>query len=297
VIAAATRPPRLADVLIRVLPALAAGAALAAAAAIAQAGAHAPAGPALLPDLDQEVPSNLVVTLDGTPSRPLYQLGFRSAVRNVGAGPLVITGSRHDRVDAMVADQTIVHRGSNRELVRGIGRLRYVVNPDHRHWHFLGFEHYELRRPDGGGPLVRDRKTGFCLGDRYAVNDRVLAAKPAKARYRSRCGLGEPGLLDVSEGISVGYGDAYAALLEGQYLPLTGLVSGRYLLVHRVNVDRRIRESDYANDAASVLLDLQWKDGVPHVTEVMACPDSDRCAESPAEPAILSHARAIGGSA
>src|SRR3954471_17938636 len=91
------------DVLIRVLPALAAGAALVAA-AVAQAGAHKPAGPALLPDLDQDAPANLIVTLAGTPAHPVYQLGFRSAVRNVGAGPLNISGSRHDgSVDTMFA--------------------------------------------------------------------------------------------------------------------------------------------------------------------------------------------------
>jgi hypothetical protein len=267
----------LGDVLIRVLPALAAGAALLAA-AVGQAGAHRSAGPALLPDLDQEAPANLIVTLAGSAAHPVYQLGFRSAVRNVGAGPLNISGSRHDgSVDTMVADQAIVRRGSPQELLRGIGRLRYVVSPDHRHWHLLGFEHYELRRPNGGAALVHDRKTGFCLGDRYEVHDRVLPAKPATKRYVSRCGLGEPGLLGISEGISVGYGDAYAAVLEGQYLPLTGVKDGRYLLVHRVNVNRRIRESDYTNDAASVLLDVHWISGVPHVTELKVCPDSARC--------------------
>ena len=264
--------------LIRLLPSLAAAAALAAA-AVAHAGSDRTAGPSLLPDLDQEAPANLVVALAGTPAHPTYALGFRSAVRNVGAGPLKISGSRHDgSVGTMVADQVIVHRGSPQELRRGIGRLRYVVSPDHRHWHFLGFEHYELRRPGSRVALVRDRKTGFCLGDRYEVTDRVLPAKTATKRYRSRCGLGEPGLLGISEGISVGYGDAYAAVLEGQSVRLTGLPAGRYVLVHRVNVDRRIRESSYANNAASALLDVHWRDGVPRVVVLATCADSDRCA-------------------
>ena len=51
----------------------------------------------------------------------------------------------------------------------GVGKVRYVVSPDHRHWHLLGFDHYALRRPGSRAPVVRDRKTGFCLGDRYAV--------------------------------------------------------------------------------------------------------------------------------
>jgi hypothetical protein len=260
-------------VLIRVIPALVASLVLA-------AGAHAlsrPAGTPLLPDLDQEAPADLIVTLAGSPAHPVYQLGFRSGVRNVGDGPLSISGHRPQGVDTMVADQIIAQRGAPMKLQRGIGSLRYVVSPDHRHWHFIGFEHYELRRPGSRVALVRDRKTGFCLGDRFEVTDRVPAARAPSKRYTSRCGLGQPGRLGIDEGISVGYGDAYAAVLEGQYLRLTGLPSGRYLLVHRVNVDRGIRELDYSNNAASALLDLRWHNGVPTVSVLAICPDSARC--------------------
>ena len=57
--------------------------------------------------------------------------------------------------------------------------------------------------------------------------------------------------LSVREGISVGHGDNYRAFLEGQSLRLNGLRSGRYVLVHRVNVDRRLRERSYDNNASS----------------------------------------------
>src|SRR5689334_19499127 len=49
-----------------------------------------------LPDLDQETPSELEIRVDVTEARPSYRLGFRSAVRNIGAGPLIVTGSRPD---------------------------------------------------------------------------------------------------------------------------------------------------------------------------------------------------------
>jgi len=250
---------------LRTLPA-----ALAALALVAGARAlpgHA-AGVPLLPDLDQEVPRDLVLTRAGAE----WRLGFRAAVRNAGAGPLVISAHRPDRgPDTMTADQVVAQRGAPMDLVRGVGRLRYVVSPDHRHWHLLGFERYELRRPGSDRVLVRDRKTGFCLGDRYGSG-----AEPP--RYTSRCGLGEPARLSVTEGISPGYGDAYTANLEGQYLPLTGLRAGRYLLVHRVNADRRLRERRYDNDAASVLLRLRWSRGTPRLTVLASCPDSPTCA-------------------
>jgi lysyl oxidase len=262
--------------LVRLLPALLAAVVLAVGAHALSS--HAAAGVPQLPDLDQEVPANLVVTVAGPRHKPTYLLGFRSAVGNIGDGPLIISGHRPDRgLDTMVADQQIVRRGGPQQLERRVGRLRYVVSPDHRHWHLLGFERYELRSPGGAVARVRDRKTGFCLGDRYSVTGHALAARAPTPVYTSRCGLGEPARLGISEGISVGYGDDYAANLEGQFLPLTGLRSGRYELVHRVNADRRLRELNYANNASSLLLDLRWKRGVPAIRVLASCPDSARC--------------------
>ncbi len=251
--------------LLRLLPALFATLLLAAA---ASALPHRQSdAPPLLPDLEQEAPSELSVTRAGG----TFRLGFRSAVRNVGAGPLVIIGRRGDRsIDTMVADQGVTRQGAPSELVRGVGRLRYVVSPDHRHWHLLGFERYALARPNGR-VVVNDRKTGFCLGDRYAVGSAT------GARYESRCGLGQPALLGITQGISVGFGDAYAPNLEGQYLRLNGLRAGRYLLVHRVNVDRGVHEERFDNNAASVLIRLRWRRGVPRVKLLARCPHSATC--------------------
>jgi hypothetical protein len=266
-------------VVLRLVPALLATILFAAAAAIVSASADAGGRPRL-PDLDQETPTGLVVVRSGPLAQPEYRLGFRSAVRNVGTGPLIIDGHRGG-LDSrtMIADQVVVHAGAPRTDVPGVGRLRYVVSPDHRHWHLLRFQRYELRRPGSSVALVRDRKTGFCLGDRYRASGRALPHRATRARYTSRCGLEQTQLLGIREGISVGYGDDYAANLEGQYLPLTGIPDGRYVLVHRVNADRRIRESSYGNDAASVLLALHWRGGVPYVRVLARCPDSARCGD------------------
>jgi len=103
--------------------------------------------------------------------------------------------------------------------------------------------------------------------------------------YRSRCGLGQTTLQRIREGISVGYGDDYKAFLEYQDLPLSGLPDGRYVLVHRVNADGRLRELSYDNNAASVLLDLRWRGGKPLVQILARCPDTDRCDASSLTPA------------
>ena len=233
---------------------------------------------ARLPDLDQELPWDLQVTPTGTGTTREYRLGFASAVRNIGDGPLIVSGRRQwGAIPTMSADQIIESADAPRAVVEGVGRLRYVQSRDHEHWHLLGFERYELRRAGGSTRRVTDRKTGFCLGDRYRTRARALPAQPPAPRYTSRCGLGATGRLRLVEGISVGYGDDYAANLEGQSLPLTGLAAGRYVLTHRVNVRRRLRETDYSNNAASLLLRLQWRAGAPRIRVLRRCPDTERC--------------------
>lgn len=264
--------------LFRTVPALVAAVLLAgvAVAVSNSASTRAAAATERLPDLEQEIPAKLEITRHAR--APHWRLGFRSAVRNVGDGPLIMSGRRPKAgVEAMVADQVIEREGAPAEVVPGAGRLRYVRARDHRHWHLLGFDRYELRRP-GGRALVRDRKSGFCLGDRYAVTGRELPARAPKKIYTSRCGLDHPELMGIREGISVGYGDDYVANLEGQWLPLDGLRAGRYLLVHRANADGRLRERSRANNEASILFKLRWRHRAPQATIIRACPAGEvRC--------------------
>jgi hypothetical protein len=235
--------------------------------------------PALLPDLEQELPTALEVATVRSEGRPVFRLGFRSAVRNMGHGPLLVTGRRAStRHTEMTADQVIEHDAGPRSVELGVGRLRYVISADHRHWHLIGFERYELRRLDGTS-AAKDRKTGFCLGDRYRVPGRALPGVPPRALITGRCGLGAPGLLDVREGISVGYGDDYDPHLEGQFVKLSGLPSGRYMLVHMVNATNRLRELRYDNNASSLLIRLRWRDGRPRVGVLRACPGRTTCAD------------------
>jgi Lysyl oxidase len=264
--------------LLRVVPVVGVLALVAGATLVAGGPPRAAAGSERLPDLDQATPSNLSITRAGSAAEPIYRLGFRSAVANVGDGPLAIEAHRPSRDTAtMVADQVVERDGAPREVVPDVGRLLFVVSNDHRHWHLLAFDRYELRRAGGDAPLVRDRKTGFCLGDRYAVRGPTLPAAPPRPAYTSRCGLGAPGRLGMREGISVGYGDDYPAHLEGQYLPLTGLRPGRYVLVHRANPGRRLRERSYRNNATSLLLELRLRGDAPTVRVLARCPRTARC--------------------
>lgn len=240
------------------------------------AGGAAPGAPAdpgaLLPDLVQEPPRQLAVERLGN----RFRLGFWSGVANLGTGPLIVKGTRPDPATELMTAEQVVRRedGGAAQRRPGVGRLRYVRLGGHRHWHFEDFERYELRHPDGR--VARSsRKAGFCLGDRYdAVTDRPLPGKPLRPPYIRYCGLDRPDLRHIVEGISVGFGDDYAPQLEGQYIDVTGLASGTYELVHRVNAGRRLLESRYDNNESCLQLTLRRPRGPRSAPSVAPHPTS-----------------------
>jgi Lysyl oxidase len=212
------------------------------------------AGP--LPDLDQAPPQAVsVVQRHGR-----LLLVFGSAVDNLGPGPLVVIGRR-----AWSVMRTWQVVGRRRYPLRV--RLRYVRSETHEHWHFPGFERYELRRLDGT-LFGRDRKTGFCLRDAYET--RALNRPPV---WKSECLRGRPDAQAIREGISAGFGDDYVPEKEGQSIDVTGVPPGRYVLVHRVNPDRVLRERSYRNNAASALIALNGR----RVTVLRRCTGSGSC--------------------
>ena len=230
----------------------------------------------LLPDLDQAVPTKLAILQEGD----TYRLTFASAVDNVGRGPLLILGERPDRSVRVMEVRQVVRSSDGSTRERSVeGEIRYVRSETHAHWHLLDFERYELRNAEDGELVGPDSKTGFCLGDRYETSrDTELENEPGEAIWTEDCGRRRPGLLTVSEGVSPGYGDDYEPALEGQYLDVTSVPPGRYLIVHRANPDATLEESDYGNNAASVLIQLRRTTGVIPAVRVLArCPDSDTC--------------------
>jgi hypothetical protein len=191
---------------------------------------------------------------------------------------LLVSGRRQPGQPDMSADQLIERTDGSLGRLADIGRLRFTRGK-HNHWHYLWFDRYELRRASDYSLVRPDRKSGFCLGDRYDTH-RAFAMKPRRAALEGQCRPDEPGALTVAQGISVGYGDDYPAYLEGQSIDITGLRPGRYVLVHRVNADRRLKETEHSNNASAVLLSLAWPRGPrgkPSLHRLKACPGVDRC--------------------
>ena len=224
----------------------------------------------LLPNLVEQTPANI--------SASGGQLTFDSEVVNKGNGPLTIHGHRpSNNGQNMTADQIINMSDGSTETVGGIGQLHYETSFGHQHWHFMPFNHYELHKLDG--TLVgTDVKQGFCLGDNESHGglNRV---------FTDWCRQNHPEALEVTEGLSVGFGDKYQAGLEKQYIPVnpSQVPAGDYTVVHRVNPDHAVHETNYADNVASVEVRISWSGNSASAQLLKSCPGTAVCG-SPANP-------------
>lgn len=226
----------------------------------------------LLPDLDQQPPTDLDVRSE----HGRHRLWFTAATDNVGIGPLIVSGVRPSSSIIMPALQRVrLNDGGTRTYPR-VGFWRYNHSSHHSHWHLLHYQRYELRKADGS-VLVRDRKSGFCLGDRYGIARGRVLNRVARAVFTGFCNLYQPGALSVDGGTSVGFSDRYHSRLDGQNVDITSVPPGDYTLVHKTNTQLLIRELRYSNNAASVAIRLTRPNGRPAVRVLRVCPDSDRC--------------------
>jgi hypothetical protein len=223
-----------------------------------------PVGAPKFPNLVQRPPSGLVVA----GSSGHWSLGFTSMVDNRGPGIVWIRGTRKAGAHVMQVRQLIQLGAGGARVDPYSGELHYVVAPPHYHWHFLGFDHYELRSAKDFKLRVRDYKSGFCIADHWG---HAIGVPHGPPRFLDNCEQFHPEARFVEEGSSVGYTDRYPAFFHGQQLNISHLPAGRYWLVHRANEDFHLREARYDDNAASVLIRVTWRSGMPTVTTVRTC--------------------------
>ena len=108
------------------------------------------------------------------------------------------------------------------------------------------------------GELVIGHKQGFCMFDSYHYDP---ARGPEQKVYMD-CAS--------NQGISVGWSDEYGPQLPGQFVQITGVPEGDYVLENQVNPIHALPESDYSNNFAAVKLHYTPKHGkIPGTVEVI----------------------------
>ena len=232
--------------------------------------------PELRPDLDQQPPRELSVIKSGG----RFLLGFRSATDNVGEGPLEIEAFRPNGLPTMRTVQRVRLAGGGSRLYRRVGFLRYTYSASHDHWHLMGFQRYELRRAADHALLLRDRKSGFCLTDRWGNAASGWRGHRRSPVYTDYCARGNNRAQAVLQGTTVGYSDVYPAHFHGQNINVTRVPPGVYVLVHRASPNLLLHELRYENNAASLRIRLTWPNGrsQPPATRILRrCPATERC--------------------
>jgi lysyl oxidase len=100
----------------------------------------------------------------------------------------------------------------------------------HGHPHFTNYARYELFEPGGLVPVRTGGKFGFCLED-------TSCTPPATPFFD--CGF---------QGLTAGCEDLYSRFLGCQYIDVTGLVSGDYVLRVTADPEDKIPELDETNN-------------------------------------------------
>jgi hypothetical protein len=102
----------------------------------------------------------------------------------------------------------------------------------HGHAHFTNYARYELFEPGASDPIRSGGKFGFCLQD---------TSCPGGATPFFDCGF---------QGLTAGCEDLYSRTLGCQYIDVTGLVSGDYVLRVTADPEDKIPESDETNNSS-----------------------------------------------
>jgi hypothetical protein len=112
----------------------------------------------------------------------------------------------------------------------------FVWGSCHGHYHFNSFAAYRLLNT--AGQVVRTgNKVGFCLMD---ISRHNTAANPSP---RYNCS---------NQGIQAGWADIYSSNLTGQWIVITGLAAGSYILEVEVDPMGYIDEADETNNITRV---------------------------------------------
>jgi hypothetical protein len=167
------------------------------------------------------------------------QLRFDTVIVNVGAGSFEARGKRSTSSVPMTVTQRI-YNDAGGYRTRATTAQMYFAGDGHNHWHLKNLESYELVRLDNGTKVGNGAKEGFCFFDN------VLFGSTQNKSY-TWCG-NDPDALNVTMGLSRGWGDLYGSGTIGQYIDITNLTSGRYKLQATADKPNFFLESNDSNN-------------------------------------------------
>lgn len=115
----------------------------------------------------------------------------------------------------------------------------FIFHPGHEHMHFDAFERYRLLDADGQIVASSD-KVSFCLRDSIRVQ---VGERPSGVFIEAgdTCGVRQ-------QAINPGFGDHYDQFLPDQWIDITGVPAGDYIVEITVDPENLILEADEENN-------------------------------------------------
>lgn len=188
-------------------------------------------------------------------------LRFDQIIGNGGEGPLEL----RFRTDGLGTDQEIRQRiyasdGSYRDRRADT----YTFHPLHAHFHYVNFARSKLWLSNDEGERVSDvpatvgDKVGFCPIDieNYAFGEKGDGARTYNFERCNNPTESESSGTYMVTGISPGWADVYNWFLADQYIEVSGVADGYYLLETIADPAGTVVESDETDNAVEVLIRL-----------------------------------------
>lgn len=115
----------------------------------------------------------------------------------------------------------------------------FVYSDCHQHFHFRGVAQYTLYEADGKTVAAVGHKQGFCLEDVEPIPS--LQPAPGNPANPFVC---------TYQGLHVGWEDDYPADVDCQWIDITDVPPGNYVVSILVNAQHFLPESNYENNEA-----------------------------------------------
>ena len=237
-----------------------------------------------LPDLEADSVGEIGSTATYTDSSGTHLLlRFSSYIRNVGPGPLEVTGENpvSGAISGAGLNQVVTHDDLMKvaEPMPG-AQLKYEETDGHNHWHFQQAARYSLWNDAKTQEIGFSKKVGFCFLDighgdpnynpllddpnhfQYTGTVAPMVGTPPLPPFPSstnNCLAGAPSFPIVGEvpqrtkidmGISTGWRDVYERTLPFQYVDVSDVTPGVYWVRSDVDPQNLIREENENNAPA-----------------------------------------------
>lgn len=208
----------------------------------------------LLPDM--RIAKLTTIKQDTTTIPGHRLLRFTATIVNVGAGPVELTGTRPDTATPTMSVTQRIYDDAGGSTTVPSGTHMFWAGDGHNHWHLFEMAGGVLTPLSNGTNKVGTwAKEGFHFSDVGAF-DLSLPGAPQSKHYLACIGNTscDPNALSATEGISVGWGDTYRAGIAFQYIDITGVATGKYVITVTADPNGYLRESNVTNNTATATI-------------------------------------------